>query len=180
MLIERIVFYIKICNLIKCFINTCINRLIANVTYTVYNHTQIVKRLNFSFCSPTSQKGRLKNYSARTGTWTLDPQIKSLMLYRLSYPGSYRRKLLSFMTRYSMIKKKKTTSGKIYIFFPSIFFWGVGRLLISVFRNREILTTSSRRAQQRDKLRNAILTCSVNVQHELQGRCGLRILGLEY
>ena len=30
-----------------------------------------------------------------TGTWTLDPQIKSLMLYRLSYPGSdvqvYRR-----------------------------------------------------------------------------------------
>ena len=25
---------------------------------------------------------------ARTGTRTLDPQIKSLMLYRLSYPGS--------------------------------------------------------------------------------------------
>lgn len=28
---------------------------------------------------------------AWTGTWTLDPQIKSLMLYRLSYPGSYQR-----------------------------------------------------------------------------------------
>ena len=26
--------------------------------------------------------------AARTGTRTLDPQIKSLMLYRLSYPGS--------------------------------------------------------------------------------------------
>ena len=34
--------------------------------------------------------------TAWTGTWTLDPQIKSLMLYRLSYPGptkvSYIRK----------------------------------------------------------------------------------------
>ena len=29
-----------------------------------------------------------KTSFARTGTWTLDPQIKSLMLYRLSYPGS--------------------------------------------------------------------------------------------
>lgn len=27
------------------------------------------------------------NWDAWTGTWTLDPQIKSLMLYRLSYPG---------------------------------------------------------------------------------------------
>ncbi|VDN99788.1 unnamed protein product [Rodentolepis nana] len=30
---------------------------------------------------------------ARTGTRTLDPQIKSLMLYRLSYPGSRREQL---------------------------------------------------------------------------------------
>ena len=29
-----------------------------------------------------------KTSIAWTGTWTLDPQIKSLMLYRLSYPGS--------------------------------------------------------------------------------------------
>ncbi len=30
---------------------------------------------------------------ARTGTWTLDPQIKSLMLYRLSYPGSWAKQV---------------------------------------------------------------------------------------
>ena len=33
--------------------------------------------------------GKIKNKFARTGTRTLDPQIKSLMLYRLSYPGSW-------------------------------------------------------------------------------------------
>lgn len=56
-----------------------------------------------SYKLPPSNKGRLglywrsftylvipeiqepKTTSARTGTWTLDPQIKSLMLYRLSY-----------------------------------------------------------------------------------------------
>ena len=30
----------------------------------------------------------MNEWNAWTGTWTLDPQIKSLMLYRLSYPGS--------------------------------------------------------------------------------------------
>ena len=32
-------------------------------------------------------------WDAWTGTWTLDPQIKSLMLYRLSYPGSVRKQI---------------------------------------------------------------------------------------
>ena len=36
--------------------------------------------------------------AARTGTWTLDPQIKSLMLYRLSYPGSQSCLFLSLST----------------------------------------------------------------------------------
>ena len=38
-----------------------------------------------SICRKEKKKEKIN--SARTGTRTLDPQIKSLMLYRLSYPG---------------------------------------------------------------------------------------------
>ena len=42
----------------------------------------------YAFCYNEKAVWKTKSYFARTGTWTLDPQIKSLMLYRLSYPGS--------------------------------------------------------------------------------------------
>ena len=38
---------------------------------------------------PAELSGKPKITSAWTGTWTLDPQAKSLMLYWLSYLGSY-------------------------------------------------------------------------------------------
>ena len=41
----------------------------------------------------TSSLNCFKTSLAWTGTWTLDPQIKSLMLYRLSYPGSEERNI---------------------------------------------------------------------------------------
>ena len=37
--------------------------------------------------SPKKKK-KIWSLSTRTGTWTLDPQIKSLMLQRLNYPGN--------------------------------------------------------------------------------------------
>ena len=47
-----------------------------------------VKQTNVSFWEDLSHI--TQQIYAWTGTWTLDTQIKSLMLYRLSYPGSER------------------------------------------------------------------------------------------
>ena len=49
--------------------------------------------------------GSIQTYSAWTGTWTLDPQIKSLMLYRLSYPGS-RSEWRAIAISWPMVKGK--------------------------------------------------------------------------
>ena len=38
----------------------------------------------------SSKHKKMLKPPAWTGTWTLDPQIKSLMLYQQSYPGSWR------------------------------------------------------------------------------------------
>ena len=45
-----------------------------------------------------------RNWDAWTGTWTLDPQIKSLMLYRLSYPGPG-REVSAILVKAKMAKR---------------------------------------------------------------------------
>ena len=51
---------------------------------------------------PLATPGK-QNGDARTGTWTLGPQIKSLMLYRLSYPGSQKPSFSDGLVRVSSL-----------------------------------------------------------------------------
>ena len=63
-------------------------------------------------------------WDAWTGTWTLDPQIKSLMLYRLSYPGSVRKQIdmpLLFLKPFIVLLRNLIVRVKDS--------WGIGMLV---------------------------------------------------
>ena len=95
-------FWLIWANVSKPCLLDCILRVDDLIFRQYYGPEQRLKT-SFGHKKEKKKKKERNRGNARTGTWTLDPQIKSLMLYRLSYPGSRKPKFSDGLVRVSSL-----------------------------------------------------------------------------